>query len=144
MTPNRSLNRIFIIFQKFFIPIPAKINFLTVLELIPKSDIYDSDSDSSKKRNHNTSSVNGANDEEGGSGKGLSARHFPPPTYIRTDRVSDATCQYEVEVIQLRLVLLQHHEKFIGLYNSLPLLSPKCTFRAYFHDQQCNVNMPIT
>ena len=52
---NLSRNRIFIIFQKLLIPIPipTKINFLTVLESIPKSDIYDSDS--SKKRNHNTS-----------------------------------------------------------------------------------------
>ena len=57
---NRIRTRIFIIFQKFLIlipiPIPAKIDFLIVLESIPKSDIYDSDSDSSKKRNHNTSS----------------------------------------------------------------------------------------
>ena len=34
-------------------------NFLTLLESIPKSDIYYFDSDSSKKRNHNTSSVRG-------------------------------------------------------------------------------------
>ena len=42
MTPTRSRNRIFIIFQNFFIVIPilTKIDFLTVLE----SDIYDSDS----------------------------------------------------------------------------------------------------
>ena len=42
------------------IQIPAKINFCTVLESIPKSDIYhgyDSDSDSSKKLNHNSSSA---------------------------------------------------------------------------------------
>ena len=58
---NRSRNWIFIIFQRLLIPIPiqAKINFFTVLESIPgteidsKSDIYDSDS--SKKRTYNTS-----------------------------------------------------------------------------------------
>ena len=56
----------FIIFLKLMIPIqiqiPAKIDILLnwnvfrVLELIPKSDIYPGyDSDSSKKRNSNTS-----------------------------------------------------------------------------------------
>ena len=53
-------NRIFSIFQKLMIliPIPEKIDFCTVLESIPKSGIYHgNDSDSSKKRNHNTSSI---------------------------------------------------------------------------------------
>ena len=46
---NRFRNRIFIIY-----PIPAKIDFCTVLESIPKSDIFHFyDSDSSKKRKHN-------------------------------------------------------------------------------------------
>ena len=58
MTPTSESESNFHYFSEFFILIPilAKIDFLTVLESIPKSDIYDSDPDSSKKRNRNTSS----------------------------------------------------------------------------------------
>ena len=55
--------RILSIFQNLIIPIPAKIDFCPVLELIPGTQFqnwifyhgYDSDSDSRKNRNHNTS-----------------------------------------------------------------------------------------
>ena len=54
-TPESESESDFHHFSEIFYSNSGKFNFLTVLELIPKSDIYDSDSDSSKKRKHNTS-----------------------------------------------------------------------------------------